>query len=191
MEKTDHMCEYLVAGFRMRELAGYMIEQFTFEVGGLELSDEYCDTSSAMPQKKNPDVLEMMRGHWAGKGQCFLAIEGIEIFDDEIMCNECKLYVAVTYPILRNMIEKTEFYKDDSKEEVTKRFNSIKFRDINLKEINDSEKYGRIAGLSEESFKERLENYRKIKINGPPDNLASVMQFMIEKGEYKVGVKEI
>lgn len=37
----------------------------TSEFGFLELPDEYCTGSSIMPQKKNPDVLELIRGRAA------------------------------------------------------------------------------------------------------------------------------
>ena len=33
----------------------------TFEFGYIDISDKYSSTSSAMPQKKNPDVLEIIR----------------------------------------------------------------------------------------------------------------------------------
>jgi len=35
------------------------------EFGYVEVSDEYASTSSVMPQKKNPDVLELVRGRSA------------------------------------------------------------------------------------------------------------------------------
>ncbi len=34
----------------------------TYEYGMVSLPEEYCSTSSAMPQKKNPDTLELIRG---------------------------------------------------------------------------------------------------------------------------------
>jgi argininosuccinate lyase len=37
----------------------------TTEFGFLDLPDAYCTGSSIMPQKKNPDVLELIRGHAA------------------------------------------------------------------------------------------------------------------------------
>jgi argininosuccinate lyase len=42
-------------------LAEELILWSTHEFGFIELSDEYASTSSIMPQKKNPDVLEVMR----------------------------------------------------------------------------------------------------------------------------------
>lgn len=34
----------------------------TYEFGVVEMADEYCSTSSIMPQKKNPDIAELARG---------------------------------------------------------------------------------------------------------------------------------
>jgi argininosuccinate lyase len=42
------------------------IIQATTEFGAIELSDAYCTSSSMMPQKKNPDALELIRGKAAG-----------------------------------------------------------------------------------------------------------------------------
>jgi len=47
-------------------LAGDLYVWHTWEFGFVELSDDYCGTSSIMPQKKNADSLEMVRG-WAGQ----------------------------------------------------------------------------------------------------------------------------
>lgn len=49
----------------LSRLAEDLINWSTFEVGMVEIADEFCDTSTAMPQKKNPDVLEMLRGKTA------------------------------------------------------------------------------------------------------------------------------
>src|ERR687884_2317310 len=45
----------------LSRLAEDFILWSTAEFGYLEISDEYSSTSSAMPQKKNPDVLELIR----------------------------------------------------------------------------------------------------------------------------------
>lgn len=47
-------------------LAGDLYVWHTWEFGFVELADGYCGTSSIMPQKKNADSLEMVRG-WAGQ----------------------------------------------------------------------------------------------------------------------------
>ncbi len=62
----DFLCEFC---FGCAMLAGHLsrwaedwILQATSEFGFLELSDAYCTSSSMMPQKKNPDTLELIRG---------------------------------------------------------------------------------------------------------------------------------
>jgi argininosuccinate lyase len=46
----------------LSRLADELILWSTSEFGFIELSDTYASTSSIMPQKKNPDVLELIRG---------------------------------------------------------------------------------------------------------------------------------
>jgi len=46
----------------LSRIASDIILWSTFEFGMVELSDEMSDTSSAMPQKKNPDPMEAIRG---------------------------------------------------------------------------------------------------------------------------------
>jgi len=46
----------------------------TTEFGLIELSDAYCTSSSMMPQKKNPDTLELIRGKAAGAVGCLTAM---------------------------------------------------------------------------------------------------------------------
>ncbi|MEM2924870.1 MAG: argininosuccinate lyase [Methanocellales archaeon] len=45
----------------------------TLEFGYIELSEEYASTSSIMPQKKNPDVLELVRAKTGTVAGCLLA----------------------------------------------------------------------------------------------------------------------
>ncbi len=54
----------LLAG-HMSRLAEDLILFSTNEYGFVRLPDAYCTGSSAMPQKKNPDALELMRAHAA------------------------------------------------------------------------------------------------------------------------------
>jgi argininosuccinate lyase len=46
----------------LSRLAGELVLWSTSEFNFIELSDAYASTSSIMPQKKNPDVLELIRG---------------------------------------------------------------------------------------------------------------------------------
>ena len=62
----DHLIEILyfasVFGCHISRLCEDLIIYFTTEFGWLKLPDAFCTGSSIMPQKKNPDVLELIRG---------------------------------------------------------------------------------------------------------------------------------
>ena len=62
----DFLCEFcfccaMLAGHLSRWAEDWIV-QATSEFGFLELSEAYCTGSSMMPQKKNPDTLELIRG---------------------------------------------------------------------------------------------------------------------------------
>lgn len=62
----DYVCEYLFNGSlimsHLSRLCEDLILYTSEEFGYLEISDEYSTGSSIMPQKKNPDIPELMRG---------------------------------------------------------------------------------------------------------------------------------
>lgn len=62
----DHFMDILyfsaVFGSHVSRLAEDLIIYFTTEFGWIKLPDAFCTGSSIMPQKKNPDVLELLRG---------------------------------------------------------------------------------------------------------------------------------
>ncbi|MFQ5902076.1 MAG: argininosuccinate lyase [Candidatus Binatia bacterium] len=62
----DFVLEFLSASailfVHLSRLAEEMILWFSKEFGFIELPDRYCTGSSMMPQKKNPDVPELVRG---------------------------------------------------------------------------------------------------------------------------------
>ncbi len=62
----DYVCEYLFDGSMIMSHLSRLCEDIilytTEEFGYLEISDEYSTGSSIMPQKKNPDIPELMRG---------------------------------------------------------------------------------------------------------------------------------
>ena len=64
--QRDHFLDILyfaaVFGGHVSRLAEDLIIYFTTEFGWLKLPDAFCTGSSIMPQKKNPDVLELLRG---------------------------------------------------------------------------------------------------------------------------------
>lgn len=52
-----------ILGMHLSRLAEDFIIWSTTEFGFIEIGDEFCTGSSLMPQKKNPDVLELIRGY--------------------------------------------------------------------------------------------------------------------------------
>lgn len=58
----DLISRLAILEVNMSRLADELILWCTQEFGFIELSDAYASTSSIMPQKKNPDVIELMRG---------------------------------------------------------------------------------------------------------------------------------
>ena len=62
----DHFMDILyfaaVFGGHVSRISEDLIIYFTTEFGWLKLPDAFCTGSSIMPQKKNPDVLELLRG---------------------------------------------------------------------------------------------------------------------------------
>jgi argininosuccinate lyase len=62
----DHLLEFLsagaIAGMHLSRLAADLTLWATAEFGFVEFSDAFATGSSMMPQKKNPDVAELVRG---------------------------------------------------------------------------------------------------------------------------------
>ncbi len=65
----DHLIEFsaasAIAMMHVSRMAEELILWSTSEFGFIEISDAFCTGSSIMPQKKNPDVPELMRGKTA------------------------------------------------------------------------------------------------------------------------------
>lgn len=63
----DYIIEILsilaIIGMHLSRLAEDLIIWSTREFGFIEIDDAFCTGSSLMPQKKNPDVLELIRGY--------------------------------------------------------------------------------------------------------------------------------
>jgi argininosuccinate lyase len=66
VSNRDHAAEFLfiaaLIAVHLSRLAEMLILFTTSEFGFIELSDRYATGSSLMPQKKNPDMLELTRG---------------------------------------------------------------------------------------------------------------------------------
>uniref|UniRef100_A0A8C0UDN3 Argininosuccinate lyase n=1 Tax=Cyanistes caeruleus TaxID=156563 RepID=A0A8C0UDN3_CYACU len=76
VSERDFVVEFLSVAtllmIHLSKMAEDLIIYSTSEFGFLTLSDTYCSGSSLMPQKKNPDSLELIRSKPA-LGLCFLA----------------------------------------------------------------------------------------------------------------------
>ncbi|OQX10287.1 MAG: argininosuccinate lyase [Desulfobulbaceae bacterium A2] len=62
----DFACEFLFAGSMIQLHLSRLAEELVLwsgqEFGFVEIDDRYCTGSSIMPQKKNPDIAELVRG---------------------------------------------------------------------------------------------------------------------------------
>lgn len=82
----------------------------TTEFGFLKLSDAYTTGSSIMPQKKNPDVLELIRGKSArviaAAQQIFLLLKGLPMAYNRDL-QEDKLAAFAAYDVITSCLELT------------------------------------------------------------------------------------
>lgn len=67
----------LICMLNLSKIAEDLIIWSTSEFGFVSLSDTYSSTSSVMPQKKNPDPLELIRGKTGVMEGCFNSISSI------------------------------------------------------------------------------------------------------------------
>ena len=67
VSNRDFVIEFLsslaILGMHLSRMAEDFIIWSSAEFGFIEIADEFCTGSSLMPQKKNPDVLELIRGY--------------------------------------------------------------------------------------------------------------------------------
>ena len=96
------------------EIVVWMSQNFGF----INLSDRYCTGSSIMPQKRNPDVFELVRGRTATAQACLVEVMGITaklpsgyqrdlqlikapLFRSIDLCGESLAIMAAAIPALR------------------------------------------------------------------------------------------
>ncbi|MEO0653079.1 MAG: argininosuccinate lyase, partial [Planctomycetota bacterium] len=100
----DHLCELVFACsltmVHLTRLAEDWIFFCSTEAGFLELSDDVCTGSSLMPQKKNPDALELIRGragHVVGALQALLfTLKGLPMaYDRDLQEDKRSLFAAL------------------------------------------------------------------------------------------------
>ena len=76
----DFAAEFAAAAAVMTAGASRLAEDFVLwsstEFGFVEISDRFASPSSVMPQKKNPDTLELVRGKAATAAGCLAAVLG-------------------------------------------------------------------------------------------------------------------
>ena len=100
----DHLCELVfacsLAMVHLTRLAEDWIFFCSTEAGFLELADDVCTGSSLMPQKKNPDALELVRGragHVVGALQALLfTLKGLPMaYDRDLQEDKRSLFAAL------------------------------------------------------------------------------------------------
>ncbi len=116
----------------LSRMATDLIEWSTAEDNFLTLPEEFCDISSAMPQKRNPDVLEMIRAKTT-KVVCLYSnlahiLVGLRTGYNKDL-QETKLYIWEAFDIvnssvdfLRNIVEKLIFNEERLMEIVEKSY---------------------------------------------------------------------
>lgn len=57
----ETMADLAILGTNLSKICEELILFSTYEFGTIEIANEFCSTSSIMPQKKNPDVAEIAR----------------------------------------------------------------------------------------------------------------------------------
>ncbi|MBR1368062.1 argininosuccinate lyase [Methanocalculus chunghsingensis] len=100
----------------------------------VELDDTYCSTSSIMPQKKNPDCAEIMRGHAGSVAGAFQAVvvsvKGLPMsYNRDLQTLTPHLWrgiddAAVSIDLLAGMIETAAFNTERMREESDRGFST-------------------------------------------------------------------
>ncbi len=109
-----------------------MILWNSYEFGFVNLPDDYCTGSSIMPQKKNPDVLELIRGKTGRVYGSLIAIltimKGLPLtYNRDMQEDKEPVFDAVdtvknSLEILGGLFEKAEFNEERLKREAKKGF---------------------------------------------------------------------
>ncbi len=111
-------------------------EEFVYwnssEFSYISIDDSYCTGSSIMPQKKNPDMAELLRGKvgrvYGDMMQLFTVMKGTPLaYNKDFQEDKESLFDAVdtwkaSILIFANMLEKTEFNLEEIKKQLNKGF---------------------------------------------------------------------
>ncbi|MGN0660078.1 MAG: argininosuccinate lyase [Emergencia sp.] len=132
----DYSIEFLSdAAISMMHLSRWA-EEFVWwnsqEFGFIDIDDSYCTGSSIMPQKKNPDMAELLRGKsgrvYGDLMQMLTIMKGTPLaYNKDFQEDKESLFDAVdtwkaSIQIFANMLEKTEFRLDRIQKHFSKGF---------------------------------------------------------------------
>ncbi len=118
----DFVLDYLYAAstvmLHLSRLAEDWILYSSEEFGWLELADNVTSGSSLMPQKKNPDALELIRGKtgrvWGGMNSLFVTLKGLpmaynrDLQEDKVPLFDAADQVNGALLMMRTVVESTE-----------------------------------------------------------------------------------
>jgi argininosuccinate lyase len=107
-----------LVGTHLSRLAGELLSYASAEYGFIRLADEYCTGSSLLPQKRNPDVLELARakaGRLLGDLTGLLAVlKGVpagyskDLQEDKALLFDAVDTVLLTLPAVRGAVATLE-----------------------------------------------------------------------------------
>ncbi|MBK5253388.1 MAG: argininosuccinate lyase [Peptostreptococcaceae bacterium] len=132
----DYSLEFLSnASISMMHLSRWA-EEFVWwnssEFSYIAIDDSYCTGSSIMPQKKNPDMAELLRGKvgrvYGDMMQLFTVMKGTPLaYNKDFQEDKESLFDAIdtwksSILIFANMLEKTEFRMDQIEKQLKKGF---------------------------------------------------------------------
>lgn len=132
----DYSLEFLAdASISMMHLSRWA-EEFVWwnsqEFSYIAIDDSYCTGSSIMPQKKNPDMAELLRGKvgrvYGDLMQLLTVMKGTPLaYNKDFQEDKESLFDAVdtwkaSIQIFANMLDKTEFRMDQIEKQFTKGF---------------------------------------------------------------------
>jgi len=116
----------------LSRMAGDYILWSTPEYGLIELSDEFTDTSTAMPQKKNASLFEMVRGRTGTSIgtllQLFTTVKGLPTgYNQDLQELKCSLWESIditksSIDISKHMIETARVDRDAMLKSATRNF---------------------------------------------------------------------
>jgi argininosuccinate lyase len=115
---VDTVVAIAMVGLHVSRLAGELLSYASAEYGFIRLADEYCTGSSLLPQKRNPDVLELARakaGRLLGDLTALLAtIRGLpagyskDLQEDKALLFDAVDTVLLTLPAVRGAVATLE-----------------------------------------------------------------------------------